>query len=80
MTIYYLDITSDLCPMTFVRVKLLIEKVNTGDILEVRLTGREPLVNVPRSLRELGHDVLELSPELAEQESGVHILRVRKSK
>ena len=49
--------------MTFVKTKLLVERMRVGGIAEVRLKGAEPLQNVPRSLRELGHLVLEITPE-----------------
>lgn len=58
-----LDITAETCPMTFVRVKLAIERLRPGEVLEVRLKGNEPLRNVPRSLTEHGHTILELAPE-----------------
>lgn len=60
---HFLDITNDVCPMTFVRTKLLIEKMRPGERAEVRLQGSEPLHNVPRSVREIGHEVLSLTPE-----------------
>ena len=75
---YYLDITNDLCPMTFVKTKLLIEKMQSGEILEVRLTGAEPLRNVPRSVRELGHCILSLDAEPGEGPEGIHRLSLRK--
>ncbi|MBM3488401.1 MAG: sulfurtransferase TusA family protein [Alphaproteobacteria bacterium] len=55
---YFLDITRDVCPMTFVRTRLLIEKVASGAVIEVRLNGGEPLGNVPDSVAELGHAIL----------------------
>lgn len=76
---YYLDITGEVCPLTFVKTKLLIEKMASGEVCEVRLRGAEPLTNVPRSVRELGHLVLSLQPEPDEPEDGVHRLRVRKA-
>ena len=77
---YFLDITGDVCPMTFVRTKLAIEKMKPGEILEVRLKSREPLENVPRSVNEIGHTVVSLEPEGADQpEDGVHILRIKAS-
>ncbi len=75
-----LDITAETCPMTFVRVKLAIERMAPGQVLEVRLQGDEPLRNVPRSLAEHGHTVLELAPENSAQPgpNAPHRLRVRK--
>ena len=58
-----LDITSDVCPMTFVRTRLLIEKMAVGEIAAIRLTGEEPISNVPPSVTELGHTVLDIRRE-----------------
>lgn len=76
---YTLDITSEVCPLTFVKTKLLIEKMRAGQVAEVRLKGVEPLGNVPRSVRELGHDILSMMPEDGEPADGVHRLRIRKN-
>jgi len=57
-----IDITSDTCPMTFVKTKLKIEKLASGQILEVILNDGEPLKNVPLSAEELGHKILSKSP------------------
>ncbi len=73
---YYLDITSDVCPMTFVKTKLLLEGMKPGDVAEVRLPAGEPLENVPRSLREQGDEVISLEAEAGSP--GVYIMRVRK--
>lgn len=56
---YLLDITGDRCPMTFVKVRLMLDKMEPGEIMRVRLQGEEPLKNVPRSAKELGHLVAE---------------------
>ena len=57
-----IDITGDHCPMTFVRVKLKLETMESGEILSVRLNGGEPLLNVPRSLKDENHTVSEPRP------------------
>lgn len=75
---YYLDITGEACPMTFVRTKLLVERMPPGETLEVRLKGPEPLNNVPRSLTELGHHIVSLTPEESEGANGIHRLLIRK--
>lgn len=62
----FLDITHLVCPMTFVRTKLTIEKMNPGQVLEVRLNEGEPLINVPRSVEEMGHAVASLEREPGE--------------
>ena len=35
-----IDITSDICPMTFVRTRLALDKMAPGETLLVRLKGR----------------------------------------
>ena len=72
-----LDITSDVCPLTFVKTKLLIERMEHGQIAEVRLNEGEPLKNVPRAVEEHGHAVLALAPEA--EGATVWRLVVRKS-
>ncbi|MBI3446639.1 MAG: sulfurtransferase TusA family protein [Magnetospirillum sp.] len=75
---YSLDITNEVCPMTFVKTKLLVERMVSGDVVEVRLKGAEPLGNVPRSITELGHEILSLKPEAGEGTTGIHRLVIRK--
>ena len=60
---YSLDISAEGCPLTFVKTKLLLEKMRTGEIASIRLSAGEPLDNVPRTLRDQGHSVLEIAPE-----------------
>lgn len=74
-----LDITEEVCPLTFVKAKLAVERIAPGEVLEIRLRGDEPLENVPRSLTELGHEILSLEPEARESTAGTHVLRVRKA-
>ncbi len=77
---YDLDITSDVCPITFVKTKLMLEKKPTGSIVTVRLKGIEPLDNVPRSVVAHGHEVLSLVPENALQtdHAFAHILTIKR--
>lgn len=76
---HFLDITSEVCPMTFVKTRLLIEKMNAGETAEIRLTGGEPLENVPASVTELGHIILHLGREDSGAEEDIHRLRIRKT-
>ncbi len=61
MATYQLDITKEHCPMTFVKTKVELSKLNGGDILEVSLLKGEPLENVPKSAEEQGHEILKIS-------------------
>jgi TusA-related sulfurtransferase len=77
---HFIDITAEVCPLTFVKTKLLIERMRPGEIAEVRLRGQEPLENVPRSIRDHGHSVLGLEPEDGcDGPFGVHRLLLRKN-
>ena len=73
---YSLDITNDVCPITMVKTKLLLEDMQVGEIVTIRLNSGEPLDNIPRTLRDQGHDILELEPEAAG--STVHRLVAKK--
>ena len=57
----FLDITDVVCPITFVKVKVALEELDDGQILEVRLNEGEPIQNVPRSLKDEGHKILSLN-------------------
>ncbi len=76
---FFIDITGEVCPLTFVKTKLLIESMGPGQTAEVRLQGREPLENVPRSVSDNGHSILSLEPEdPAGPAEGIHRLVLRK--
>ena len=55
-----LDITAEVCPMTFVRTKLVLERMAAGQTLYIRLRDGEARHNVPRAVRDHGHEVLRL--------------------
>lgn len=55
-----IDITREICPMTYVRVKLAAEALPNGATLEVLLRGAEPERNVPLSARADGHEVVSV--------------------
>jgi len=69
-----IDITAEVCPMTFVRTKLKLERMRSGEILHVRLRGDEPLRNVPRAARDEGHVILAI-----EGDGDAHIVTIRRA-
>ena len=69
-----LDITTDLCPMTFVRTRLALDRMAPGQMLRVRLRGAEPLKNVPRTAAEQGHEIVSLETDVG----GVSVLLLRR--
>lgn len=68
------DITDVVCPVTFVKAKVALEELDDGQILAVRLNDGEPVQNVPRSIKEEGHQVLKLNAN----EDGTYTLIVKK--
>jgi len=61
MSFSKIDVTKEHCPMTFVKAKVALSKLQKGDRLEVLLLAGEPLENVPRSAAENGHLIIEVS-------------------
>ena len=74
MIAHFLDITRYYCPMTFVKVKVKLCEMAPGDVLDVLLTGEEPLRNIPAAVVRDGYNVLDVHP-VAED---VYRVRIRK--
>jgi dissimilatory sulfite reductase (desulfoviridin) alpha/beta subunit len=53
-----LDLRGVSCPLNFVKAKLAMEKLRSGETIEFYLDDGEPIVNVSRSLKDEGHQVL----------------------
>lgn len=68
------DITDVVCPVTFVKAKVALEELEEGQILAIRLNDGEPVQNVPRSIKEEGHQILKLN----QNEDSTYTLIVRK--
>ena len=69
------DITDVVCPVTFVKAKVALEELDVGQILAVKMNAGEPVQNVPRSIKEEGHQILKL----VRNEDETYTLYVRKS-
>lgn len=86
-TDFFIDITAEVCPITFVRTRLLIERMASGQTAEIRLRGAEPLANIPRAIAAQGHAVIALTaedpprpgPDAPADPHGPHRLRLRKA-
>jgi TusA-related sulfurtransferase len=52
-----LDLTGVACPLNWVRAKLALERMGSGEEIVLLLDAGEPIESVPRSAREDGHDV-----------------------
>ena len=53
-----IDVRADVCPMTFVRCRLMLDRMTSGEVLEVMFSGQEPARNLPRTAIEQGHAIL----------------------
>lgn len=56
------DVRGVVCPLTWVRTRIALERVGIGESIEVLLTAGEPLENVPRTAMEEGHRVASREP------------------
>lgn len=68
-----LDLKGTPCPINYVKVKLVLEKLNQGDTLEMLLDEGEPMDNVPKSLENDGHQILK-----TEKQDGFYRVIVKK--
>lgn len=55
-----LDLKGVACPMNYVKTKLKLEMMPAGAELAVLLDDGEPIENVPRSVRNDGHEILSM--------------------
>jgi tRNA 2-thiouridine synthesizing protein A len=53
-----LNLQGEVCPYTFVKSKLALEIMQTGQVLRVIVDNDESATNVPRSMQNEGHNVL----------------------
>lgn len=56
----YLDLRGEVCPFTFVKTKLALERIETGEVAMVILDEGPPLENVPRSIKDEGHQIIHV--------------------
>ena len=68
-----LDLLGTPCPINYVKTKLVLENLKSGDILEILLDEGEPMDNVPKSLENDGHQILKI-----EKQDGSYKVQVKK--
>ena len=56
-----LDLKGEVCPYTFVKSKLALEEMESGQVLRVIVDNRGSAENVPRSLSSEGHQILNVA-------------------
>ena len=56
-----LDLKNEVCPYTFVKSKLAIEEMESGQVLRIVVDYLASTENVPRSMENEGHEILDVS-------------------
>jgi tRNA 2-thiouridine synthesizing protein A len=74
-----LDIKGQVCPYTFVRSKLAIEKMNLGEVLEIITDHKPASENVPKSMENEGQKVLKID-QTSEKEWHIFVRKDREKK
>ena len=56
-----INIKGEVCPYTFVKTKLTLEAMETGQVLRVIVDHIPATENIPKSLKGEGNEVLDVS-------------------
>ena len=69
-----LDLIGIKCPLNYIKVKLYLENIEIGDMIEIYLDDGDPIQNVPNSLKNDGHEIIEIK-----QKDHYYVLIIRKN-
>ncbi|MDP3003790.1 MAG: sulfurtransferase TusA family protein [Bacteroidales bacterium] len=47
------------CPLNYVKTKIELAALRSGDLLEILLDDGEPIENVPGSVKSEGHNIIK---------------------
>lgn len=75
MADFELDLRGVACPMNFVKTRLFLDKIASGDLVKVVLDAGEPVESVSSSIESEGHK-LEATEKLSET---TYSLSIRKA-
>jgi len=70
-----LDLKGEVCPYTFVKTKLKLEELDSGEELIVTFDHAPAVENVPRSLKNEGHKIVGI----VQKADHLWIVRIRKA-
>ena len=56
-----LNLKGKICPYTFIESMLALEEMNVGEVLRVIVDFAPAVCDVPRSLKNEGYEILEVS-------------------
>lgn len=54
------DLKGEVCPYTLVKSKLALEDLSSGQLLEILFDHKPAVINVPRSLQDEGHSIVDI--------------------
>ena len=74
-----IDLKGQVCPYTFVRSKLAIEKMSLGEVLEIIFDHKPATENVPKSMENEGQKVLKIE-QTGEKEWHVFLRKDKEKK
>ena len=57
-----LNLKGKICPYTFIESMLALEEMATGEVLRVIVDFPQAVCDVPRSLKNEGYEILEVTP------------------
>ena len=58
-----IDLKGVVCPINFVKSKLKLETMQKDEVLEIIIDDGEPIRNVPASIKDEGHKILDVKQE-----------------
>ncbi|WMW25303.1 sulfurtransferase TusA family protein [Methanolobus sediminis] len=58
-----LDLKGEVCPLTFVKTKLYMEGLKSGEQLTVIFSSESAASSVPKSVKDEGHTILGIDQE-----------------
>ena len=61
------------CPLNFVKTKMALSQLSKGQVLDISLDDGAPIENVPRSVADEGHVIIE-----QKREHDYWVVRIRK--
>lgn len=70
-----LDLKGEVCPYTFVKTKLKLEELDSGEELVVTFDHAPAVENVPRSLKNEGHKIMGIE----QKKDHLWVVRIRKA-
>jgi len=71
-----LDLSGEVCPVSLVKARRAMDKMGSGGILEIIVTGEDSKVNITMAAKELGIDVKRIEKD---EDGKWHIL-IRKER